>query len=352
MAVPSAVTRRAEREAADLVAQGIDPNGPPPGVTLTPVPSSSAAPAAPQPTTPTEDPAALRARIAELEAAESTQSGRASASATEAAELKRQLEAVQANRTFLENQLTDLTGRLQTLESENTTIKQQSNTTTIDKAVESLTGAGLTAEQIAAFEPDTVAMVDAVAKKAMAAVILPLVERIKAMETSLGRLKELDKLPHLEQVAQVSAASEAQRREMEFMRKEILSHYPDFETVRETPEWKAYLAQDIPGRGIKIAHLLNSYRQAANAVGLRSILAMFYEKQKAAPSLNSLVVPAKTNADVPTTPAEAKIKASEYNHNLRSFTSKKMVRADWDAFRARFEQALAAGNVEMDVEIR
>ena len=46
------------------------------------------------------------------------------------------------------------------------------------------------------------------------------------------------------------------------------------------------------------------------------------------------------------------MKASEYKANLRAMTAKRMTKPDWEAYRARWEQALNSGNVEMDTELR
>jgi len=348
MAVPSAVARRAERDAAELRDAGFDPNGAPLAVQQ---PGAGEAPAAPAPAAPTDDAAALRARVAELEAAESTQNGRVSATAQELAAAKAQLELVNGNRSFLEGKLTELTEKVNALETENNTIKQQTTVSRVDSAVADLAGAEITEKDRAEFG-DSIEFVQRVAKSQLAAVIAPLVERLKSIESSLGRLKELDKLPSLEESARVASIDAARNKELEFLRKEIFPHFPDFESVRLTQEWKDYLGQDIPGRGIKIGHLLRTHRQAMDPIGIRSVLSAFYDKRTSKPSLDSLVVPAKTNADAPQAPAPTKIKASEYKQNLRDFTSKKLPKADWEAFRVRWDQAIATNNVEMDVEIR
>jgi hypothetical protein len=350
MAVPGAVTRRAERDAADLREQGIDP------LSGAPIAVQTGEPSAPAPTTPTapaplDDVAALRARNAELEQEARTQSGRASAASTELEEVKRQLEIVNGNRSFLEGKLTEITDRVGQLETENTTIKQQTTASAVDKAVADLNGEGPTEEMLKAFEPDAVELMRRITNQRLAAVIGPVVERLKAMESMLGRLKELDKLPKLEEAVNVTQIDAGRNRELEFMRKEILPHFPDFETVRSSAAWKDYLGQDIPGRGIKRGHLLHTYRQMSDASGIRSVLTGFYN-QRDKPGLDSLVVPDKTNADVPTSSAPVKIKASEYKQKLRDFTSKKLPKPEWEAFRAKWDAAISSGNVEMDVEIR
>ncbi len=352
MAVPGAVIRRAERDAEELRAQGIDPTS---GAPIE-LQSGAPAPAAPTlvPSTPavSDDVAALRARITELEQAESTQSGRASAASRELEELKQRTDLVDGNRSFLEGELIKLKERLDTAEAENATLRRDTTVSKVDQVVASLDGAGPTEEQMKEFGADGVDFVTRVVKQQLAGVLAPLVERFKLIESSLGRLKELDKLPKLEEVAKVTSMESQRNKETEFVRAEILPSFPDFEKVRLTPEWQAYLVQDIPGRGIKVGHLLHSYRQMSDAVGIRSILTAFYDKRGSKPTLDSLVVPDKTNADVPLKPTEAKIKASEYKQKLRDFIAKKMPKADWETFRARWDHAVATNNVEMDTEIR
>lgn len=352
MALPGAVTRRTEREAAELREQGIDPNSGTPIAVQVNDPAASA-PAAPVASVgPTDDPVALRARIAELEASTSTQNGRVSATATELEEKNRQLELVNGNRTFLESRLGELTEELERLKAEKATRDEQAATSHVDKVAADLNGEGPTEEQLKNFDADAQDFIKRVVNQRLSAVVGPILSELKAIHTALGRVKDLpDKLPQLEESAKVASLEQARIREAEFLRKEVLPHYPDFETVRNKQEWKEYLNQDVPGRGIKVGHLLHSYRQLSNAVGIRAILAGFYDKGKK-PTLESLLVPDKTNADVPLAPAAAKIKSSEYKKKLQDFISKKMPKAEWETFRAQWDAAIAAGNVEMDVEIR
>lgn len=362
MALPGAVTRRTEREAAELRAQGIDPaSGAPIVVQTTQDPSveTITSPVTPTPTpfvvTPTtsttDDPAALRARIAQLEQEGSTQSGRASSASRELEDVKKRLELVDGNRAFLEGQLSELVAKVGQLEADKKALEQQSNASQIDKVVADLNGEGPTEQQLKDFDADAVDMIRRITNQRLAGVVNPLVERMKAIEAQLGRLKELDKLPRLEESANVASMEVARSKELEFLRKEVIAYFPDFETVKDTKEWRDFVGQDIPGRGIKIGHLLGTYRKAYDPIGIRSVISAFYDKQKK-PTLDSLVVPGKTNAEVPVGAPPAKIKASEYKAQLKAFTGKKLSLPDWNAFRTRWEQALAAGNVEMDTEIR
>lgn len=349
MAVPGAVARRKEQEEAGLRAQGLDPNGAP--IDLQQPAASPVAPAvAPAPVATPDDPAALRARIAELESAQSTQSGRASAAAREVEELKQRLEVINGNRTFLETKLGELSQELETLRTQNEELARKQTTSSI---ASSLDDTGPTPEQVKAYGEDGIDFVERVVKRTMATVIRPLIEQMAVMEKTLGRVKEIDaKVPMLESAASVAHLSAARTKELEFLRAEVLPYFPDFESVRNTPEWKEYLQKDVPGRGYKVGQLLQTHRQAYNAAGIRTVIGGFYDERKSKPSLDSLSVPAKTGGDAPAAPTPEKMKASEYKQKLKDFTSKRLPKADWEAYRARWDQAIAAGNVEMDVDIR
>lgn len=349
MAVPGAVMRRKEQQEAELRAQGFDPNGAPlamqTGDESAPTAPAAPAPAAPVAQTPDE--------VTRLQNELSTQNGRLSAAAREAEDAKRQLEIVNANRGFLESKLSELTEQVTALQRQNEELAAQRVTSNVDQVVSALDSTGPTEAQLKEFGDDSVDFIQRVTKRELAGVIKPLIERLAAMEKVLGRVKEIDgKLPQLESAAQVAHINDARARELEFLRKEILPHYPDFETVRGTPEWRAYLMKDVPGRGYKIGQLLKTYRESSDAVGIRTLIGTFYDTKTSKPSLESLSVPAKTGADAPEKPATPKMLASEYKQKLRDFTSKRLSREEWDAYRARWEAAISSGNVEMDIELR
>lgn len=351
MAVPGAVARRTEREAQELREAGIDPTSGAPiaAQVLDAVPTPSV-PASPQ----VEDSDVLRTRVAELEAALRTQNGRASTSADEVKELMSQLNVVNANRSFLEGKLTELTEEVTNLRTKTTELEQQKTNDGVAAVASTLDETGPTEAQMKEFGADSVDFIERIVKRTMAGVIKPLVAKLSTMETQLVRVREIDsKLPKLENAANVSLLSEARNKEREFFQKEVLAHYPDFETVvRGTPEWQKYLLEDVQGRGYKVGEMLKTHRDSANAVGIRTIIGAFYDRKKEQPSLESLAVPGKTGGDAPLKPESAKVKASEYNLKLKQFTFKKIDKPTWEAFRTRFDQALAAGNVEMDEEIR
>lgn len=354
MAVPQAVQQRMQREQAELAAQGIDPNGPPPGapVATGPAPSTPMPTSAPlAPAAPTEDVAALRARNAELEAELRTQSGRVSATASELAELKSRFEVIGGNRSFLETSVTELNERNAALEAELAELRQKGNATQLQTAASALDEAGPTPEQLKEFG-DSVDFVQRVVKKELASIVKPLLADIAEIRKQLVHVKDVNaKLPKIEETVKIADINNARAKEEQFLNTEVLPHFPDFPTVRTTQEWKDYLSKDT-GRGYQIGMLLKTYRQQNDANGIRSIIGAFYEQRKAKPSLDALAVPGKTTADVPEAPAPAKMKASEYKANLRAFTMKRMPAAQWNEYRARWEQALQQGNVEMDVELR
>lgn len=355
MAVPGAVARRAERDREELRAQGIDPDtGTPVEVQAGAVPAVSTPAVAPAvPETEGEALEELRAKLAETQAALETQNGRASAAATDAAEARRILDTVQQNRQFLESQLTTLTEQVQALQTANEQLSESTSASSVQKIVAGLDVKPLTPQQIEAFGDDSVGFVTQIVKNQLAEVVKPMLERLAQLEKGVSRVKEIDgKLPQLETAARVASIESARSKELQFIREEVLPYYPTFEKDRTTQPWKDFLQKEVPGKGFKYAHLLQSYRETSNAVGIRTILEAFYLGRTPSKTLDSLAVPAKTNADAPPAPAVAKIKASEYKTKLKDFTSKRLSKADWEAFRDRWDKAIASGDVEMDVEIR
>lgn len=357
MAVPSAVMRQRVALQASL---GLDENGNPlptpvtpsqvvettPEIVATPA-NTSAAPATP--VTPTAPPVvstptdltAATSRIQELEHLLRTRDGQTSTAMRQANEANTRAEATAAQVKALEDAVAELTKQKQTAENLGTARQLDSEIPSLEDVPE------LTPAQREAFGDDSVEFVKNLTKKELLAYIKPLLGKVKAMEQSLSRLSDLDRLPNLERTVQASAAETQRVREEEFFRKEVLSFFPDFESVREVPDWKDYLSTDIPGKGIKIGNLLNQYRMQHDAPGIRSIIETYYAKNKARPNIGDLAVPNKTqtNGEPPTKP---KFRASEYKSKLRDFTSRRLPKADWDAYKLEFNTALNEGRVEMD----
>jgi hypothetical protein len=349
-AVPQAVRERNQRDEAALREQGIDPNGPPPAFTAPPVSQAPVA-APPLAPAPIDDAATLRAENERLKQELSTQGGRVSATATEVEELKQRFDLINQNRAFLESTVTTISEKNQQLERELAEARASGTKSQVEEVVTKLDDAGPTKEQIEQFGADSQNFVERIVQQRMAAALRPLAAQMKHMEGLLGRVKDIDaKIPQLEKSAKVADFNTARQREDQFLRSEILPHFPNFESVRQTPKWQDYLKRDT-GRGYRLGNLLQVYREQNNADGIRAILGAFYDAE-AKPTLDSLAVPAKSAADAPLTPAVPKMKASEYKANLRAMTSKTMSKQDWDAYRARWEQALQAGNVDMDTELR
>lgn len=356
MAVPSAVRNRMEREAAELQAAGVDPTSAAPVAVQTgeiPVPTPAPQPTAtPGVAVPSND-EALRARIAELEQALSTQNGRASSNDKELQELRSRFEIVNDNRQFLSNTVTELQGKIEamTKQLEAATAQPAQPPEDIAKISAQLEGEGPTDKQKEEFG-DSLDFVQRVVRQQLQGVIKPIIERLVALEGVSTKVKEIgEKLPRFEQTAQVTEIQTARSRELEFLQKEVLPYFKDFETVRLTPEWKTFLAADT-GRGYTNGDLLKAHRQTGDAVGIRTLLGKFYDSRQQAPTLDALSVPAKTGGDVLPQPPAPKMKSSEYKQMLRDFTAKKLPKDQWDAYRKRFDEAIAAGNVEMDVELR
>lgn len=355
--VPSAARQRSEREANDLRAQGINPESGAPVVVQVETPASPAPVSmpTPQPTVqPTPEPAPdVSARLRETEAALSTANGRASTTAAEVEALKRQLETVNTNRTFLESKLTEQQSEMDSLKAQIAELTDKQGADGVSKVLESLKDAELTPAMKEKFDPDTPDYIHRVVKPLLTQVLQPVLERMSVLEKAVGRVKAIEQaLPPLQTAAEVTTQHAAQAKELEFLRVEVHPYFPDFDTVKKTPEWQAYLAQDT-GRGYSVGRLLQHHRSTSNAEAIRTLIGTFYDGRKAKATLDSLAVPGKTGADAPPEkPGAPKIKASEYLANLRKFTSKKMPKPEWEAFRARWDEQYAAGNVEMDAEIR
>lgn len=355
MPVPSAVKAKSEREAADLRSQGINPDSGAPLVVQQEggVPPATPAPpaAAPAPTPPPADEVTmLRARNAELEAEVKTQGGRTSALSKEVDELKSRFDVVNSNRLFLEKTVQEQSEQLAARPVEPAPAPQPSPDMTALTA--SLNEEGPTEKQKEEFGADGIDFVSRVVRKELAAVFKPVIGRLATLEDAANRVKVIEgKLPRFEENAKVTDMNAARQKEIEFLRAEIIPHFPDFETIRNTPEWRTYLQKDT-GRGYSVGQLLATYRQTGDAVNIRALLGTFYDAKKAAPSLESLAVPAKTSADAPPTPAVPKMKSSEYKANLKAFTSKRLLKAEWEAYRARWDEAIKTGNVDMDEEVR
>jgi hypothetical protein len=347
MAVPSAVLRQRERLEAEL---GVKADGSPltpstpadPTLTLVPpaVPESTP-PSQPQTTAPPDADTAA-ARIAELEHLLKTRDGQTSASMREANEAKNRADMLATQVRALEEAVAEITKQKDTAESLATARRADADMPSMDDDV-----GELSPTELEKFGADSVDFVKKLSKRELLAYIKPLVTKVGAMEKSLARLSDLDRLPQLEQVVKSSQEESNRLKEEEFFRSEVLAYFPDFETMRETQEWKDYLTTDIPGRGIKNGHLLHQYRLAHNAPGIRSLLQGYYDQSKTKPSLAALAVPGKTQTEG-TPVVKPKLKASEYKAQLKLFVQKKLKQADWDAFKTEFETALNEGRVDMD----
>jgi hypothetical protein len=178
-----------------------------------------------------------------------------------------------------------------------------------------------------------------------------MLDRVKAIEGALGRLKDLDKLPVLEQSVRATTAAAEKHASDEFFRKEILTYFPDFETIRDTDAWKSYLNQEVPGRGMKVGHLLTHYHNNHNAVGVRAVLTSYYDAKKGTPTRDSLAVPGKAQTEGRPNGQKPRYKASEYQIKLRQFINKKLPKADWESYKANFDAALAEDRVDRDATI-
>ena len=250
-----------------------------------------------------------------------------------------------------------MTSQVRALEESVATLQKQAETAearaaakVADSALPSFDFEEPTPEEIEKFQPDSVGFINKLSKKQLVGYIKPLVDKVNAMEKQLDRVRELDKLPQLEKAVADSSVESERIREEEFFRKEVLAYFNDFESVRDTPEWKSYLHSDIPGRGIKTHHLLDQYRKVHNAQGIRSLIQGHYDAQKMKPNLASLVTPSGTRVEG-TPVSKPRLKASDYKQKLKEWTHKRVPTAQWEAFKSDFNTALAEDRVDMDVNL-
>lgn len=342
--VPSAVLRQREKLEAELGMTGdVLPAVDAGGVTDPPVETPPVANVPPISEAPPVDSTALQARITELEHLLKTRDGQTSVSMRQLNEATQRADVLASQVASLEEGLTELTKQKETAEARVAAKGAESAMPAFD--VEEVTP-----EELQNFGTDSAAFVNKLSKKQLIAYIKPMAEKITALEKIVERVRELDELPKLKKVVQQAETETERVREEEFFRKEILAYFSDFETVRETQPWKEYLASDIEGRGIKILHLLNQYRQNRNPQGIRSLIQAFYDQHKAKPALSDMATPRGTQTEGSPVP-KPRLKASDYNQKLRLFTSRRLPKADWDAFKSEFTVAMKENRVDMDARL-
>lgn len=346
MAVPTAVLRQRERLEAEL-GLSANPDTPPaatPPAEVPPVaePNPPDIPPAVASVPASVDAGALQARIAELEHLLKTRDGQTSVS-------MRQLNEANQRADVLASQVASLEEGLAELQKQKETAEARAAARQADSMLPSFDVEDYTPEELSQFE-DSMGFLNKFSKKQLVAYVKPLVEKVSAMEKQLERLSELDELPQLKKVVKQAETENERVREEEFFRTEILAYFGDFETVRETPAWKEYLATDIEGRGIKVLHLLNQYRLVRNAQGIRSLIQTFYDQHRAKPALSDLATPRGTQTEGAPIP-QPRFKASDYREKLRLFTNKRLPKTEWDAYKSEFNNALKDNRVEMDARL-
>lgn len=342
MAVPSAVRKQREKLEAELGMSAADPSSSvPPEVTIPPV-TEEAVPQVEQPVV--AQPNAQEARIAELEQLLRTRDGQASKAMQELNEFKGRFELVASQVAALEEANATLVKQKETAEAFATAKRADSDLPSLDDVPE------LSSEEVEKFGSDSVSFVSKLSKRELLSYVKPLVAKVQALEKSLARLPDLDKLPQLEKsIGNVQAESQRVKDE-EFFRTEVLAYFPDFVKVREAQEWKEYLATDVPGKGYKIGHMLNHYRLSHDAPNIRSIIQGYYDRNASRPNLSSLAVPSKTQTEGSPV-VKPKLKASQYKEKLTAFTQRRLPKVEWEQFKTEFNTAMVEGRVEMDARL-
>ena len=99
--------------------------------------------------------------------------------------------------------------------------------------------------------------------------------------------------------------------------------------------------------------MLQSYKEAWDSAGLRRVIGRFYDERPSRPRMDSLAVPDKSTTDNSDTRSGAKqrIKASDYKRNQRAYLSKRLPQAEWDRFKAAFDEAVRESRVDEDVTL-
>lgn len=347
MAVPTAVRRKREQQEAEYAA--LMANAPSADEVLQSVPDTpvQSVPdvAVPQvaPVAASQSQADSRdSRIAELEQLLRTRDGQASQSMRELNESKQRLDLMASQIAALEEANTNLMQQKETAEALATA--KRTSLPSLDEVHE------VTPDELEKFGADSVNFVSKLSKRELQALIKPLFEKVSSMETALARVSDLDKLPQLETSIKNVQAESQRVKDEEFFRVEVLGRFPDFVNVRTTPEWKEYLATDVPDKGYKIGHMLNHYRLLHDGSNIRSIIQGFYDRKEARPTLASLTVPSKTQTEG-TVVTKPKLKASTYRDKLRAFTQRKLPKVEWETFKTEFNTAMNEGRVEMDAQL-
>lgn len=351
MAVPSAVKARQVREAAALAAQGIDPDGPPQAVQHEPF-SAPDADAVQTPSTAAAEQsvADLQSEIAALKQKISTHDGRVSATAQDNEQLKKTLDAVQANREFLESKLTEAVEQLNKAQADLQELRSKSTTEAADGVLSQLEKTrDLTPQEEAEFGKESVEFVQLLARKEIASALKPLLAEMKTLREALGRLTEIDrKLPQLEQSVQLTAKERALAQQEKWVTDEIIPQFSDFREVRKSKEWLDYL-QSKTQTGQTVGQFLAHQYQLNNPAGARTIIKVFYDRRESKPNLDSLATPAKVATDTGTQQnreAKPRLKESDYRAKLTLFTQRRLPKADWEAYKLMFAEAQREGRVD------
>lgn len=348
-AVPAAAKRRAEQDAAGLVAMGIDPTSPTPAAVQTgAVPAPAASPTPATPASPGPDSATAERELAELRQRVSTNDGRFTAVNDELAKTRQTLEVINQNRTFLEQTIEQQNAKINELTTQLEQATQRAVSGSAERVLLDLENApGLTPEQKEQFGDDSVKFVNVLLAQQLAPVVKAIHARLSVLESAT---KGLEKLPGIEkQTVQVMREATAAREER-FFQSEILAHFPDFKDVRTTQEWKTFVHTRLP-TGQTNKDLLQSYKDAWDAEGLRRVIGRFYDSRPQRPSMDALAVPDKSTTDNSGTRQQDKprMKASDYKTNQRAFLSKKLSKDQWEAFKAAYNEAVNEDRVDHDV---
>jgi hypothetical protein len=348
MAVPSAIKRQRERLEAELAAGAIpaadEISAPVNPDVDTEVPAAPEVIPAPVVSEPPTDVTAFKTRIAELEHLLKTRDGQTSKATRDADEARSRADILAAQVSHLEEAVAEIQKQKDTVEALATAKRVDADFPSMDEVGD------ISPEEREKFGDDSVAFVSKLSNREQLKYIKPLLAKVQALEKSLARLSDLDRLPQLESAVKNSQAEAQRVKDDEFFREEVLAHYPDFPKTKDSPEWKAYITTELPGKGMKIGNLLNHYRLMHDPVNIRAVIQGFYDHRGQNTSLASLAVPKNTQTEG-TPVSKPKYKASEYQAKLKQWYSKQLPQAEWDKFKTVFNTAMDEGRVEMDARL-
>lgn len=361
--LPTAARAAHQAQLATLGIPGVTPApSPAPAAPAAPVaaaPAPATVPTAPAPVQPVaapvapaaqpDDTAAELARLrAETEELKRRQSGADKARSD--AELLAQTLAEQAS--IMQEQLR----RMQAENEALATSRQAEVQAQVEQAAEvalPLSDAALTDAEKTKFGPETEAFVNKLIDARLRTVLSPLLGRVK--ELSQFRSEIGTRVATTEQATAAMAKPMLKVIGKGFLEEEIIPHFPDFNTRKQSPEWKKFISETEPGTGRKYADLLRDTMATQDALVARNLIGHFYLRHPSQPAATptgmatepSTVASGAGTGSPPVSPTQtvAEFPFSKYKNATAAFSKKQITRDQLHAIKAEYEAAAQAGKV-------